>query len=259
MDFDGDDGLRSGDKLGGYAGLGQQRQTVLCWANWEVMQFPTILEQRTGYAPDGNTMDLPSSAMILGFGYDYFSDDYKVITISQAMKAYDHQIVETTKVDVYSLNKDSWQSYQLPWSNDQYVLQLGLLCYSYQRSSVVVNNAVHWHDEKYIGKNKNRVIIAFDLRYVGKYWEVVVLPQFLAAVYSVDLKVLGGFLSLWSDGLELWIMREYGVVESWTRTVKLDPNGMPRLSSGILSGFCKIISNDENFLTSTFHKTEDDA
>ncbi|GAB2216046.1 hypothetical protein Droror1_Dr00023813 [Drosera rotundifolia] len=37
MDSDGDNGLRSDGKLGGCAGLYQQRQTVLCWANWKVM------------------------------------------------------------------------------------------------------------------------------------------------------------------------------------------------------------------------------
>ncbi|GAB2231573.1 hypothetical protein Droror1_Dr00010581 [Drosera rotundifolia] len=121
--------------------------------------------------------------------------------------------VETTKVDVDSLSTNSCQSGHLPWSNDQYTLPLGALGYHNQLSSVVVNNAVHWLVKKSMNENQIHVLLAFDLACIAMYREVAVPPSFLDSLKFADLKVLGGYLSLWrskpSNGLELRIMKEY--------------------------------------------------
>ncbi|KAL6200969.1 hypothetical protein ACLB2K_024684 [Fragaria x ananassa] len=109
-----------------------------------------------------------------GFGYDYNSDDYKVLTLIPYQISFGNS--GSYKSIIYTLRSDSWRRIQ-----DS---PLGI--FFHNTPSTFASGSLHWTAEKTgcVG-----VIVAFDLA-------------------TVD------------DGsYDMWEMREYGVPESWTKTV----------------------------------------
>lgn len=152
-----------------------------------------------------------------GFGYDYNGDDYKV-----AITLVDDGVYESM---IYTLRKNSWRRIQ------NYSHRVEIVT----RSAVYVSGALHWMVH-YQGPFDSRVI-SLDLT-SETYTEV---PQ--PAVYGTrhdgfqplevgSLYVVGtsrGFLSILFhnravDQCDLWVLKEYMVPESWTRTITVPRN-----------------------------------
>ncbi|XP_049403407.1 F-box/kelch-repeat protein At3g23880-like [Solanum stenotomum] len=133
-----------------------------------------------------------------GFGYDEVHDDYKVVGIFSSMiKSYFEAVI-------YSLKNDSWRTLE--------DFKPGM---SYCSSSKFVNGKLHW-----IIMRKGRWgIMSIDL--VDEKWGKVELP---CSNKEGDLKlgVLGNDLSVVCKNHErthsdVWVMKEYGFKESWTK------------------------------------------
>ncbi|TXG71236.1 hypothetical protein EZV62_006171 [Acer yangbiense] len=135
----------------------------------------------------------------LGFGYADSIDDYKLVRL--------HRIGQI--VDVYSLRKNSWTSIK----HD--------LCIKYMIRKLTgfpLNGAIHWWIN---GIECKTEIIAFDL--VEEKFKTLPLPS---EFHNSFLGVFRGYLCS-SNGFEcdtyqFWIMKEYGVKESWTRILKVN-------------------------------------
>ncbi|XP_004252902.1 F-box/kelch-repeat protein At3g06240 [Solanum lycopersicum] len=159
-------------------------------------------------------LDPIGSFSMYGFGYDYVNDDYKIVVISR----YDHDNEYEPDVldmfmDIYSLKVGSWKRIKSsPY--DHAVPELA--------SGVFVNGALHWLASKkpdYVS-----VIGAFVLS--DEEFVEVVAPSSLDEGKFVfnKLVVLKGCLCMAVDYLEgngnridVWMMKEYGVEESWTK------------------------------------------
>ncbi|KAH7569476.1 hypothetical protein JRO89_XS06G0168100 [Xanthoceras sorbifolium] len=133
-----------------------------------------------------------------GLGYADSIDDYKYV------KIYD----DVSAIWVYSLRNDSWKE-----------IPNNFTFYSSQMSGIPLNEALHWLVYDHAGPN--RMIVAFDL--VEEKFKTLPLPDIMIkeVSHSYSFGILGGCLCLFTEEkyqtLQLWIMKEYAVKESWTK------------------------------------------
>ncbi|XP_059630052.1 F-box/kelch-repeat protein At3g06240-like [Cornus florida] len=130
---------------------------------------------------------------VMGFGYDHSVDDYKLVT------------ADKKSFYVYSLRTDSWKKVQgLPNSHKNGAIPVA--------PGVPLNGAIHW-----IYNDRGSIkIVAFCLA-DEKFWE---FPDPIPSMEFIDaLGLLGGCLCItpYNNGRELWVMKEYGVAQAWTK------------------------------------------
>ncbi|KAL2524831.1 F-box protein [Abeliophyllum distichum] len=147
--------------------------------------------------------------------------EYKVIKIVYYRSAYNLEkpshfqrltYINSRKSDVqiYNLCTNEWRS-------------LGEAPYRLEKKSspgVLVNGRLHWMSQW------GRYILSFDLA-EDSFQEIPIPDQTLRSWMNCHLSVLGGYLSaaLPSRGgnraLDIWVMKEYGVQESWVKEFNL--------------------------------------
>lgn len=150
---------------------------------------------------------MDSRIRLSGFGYVAVCDDYMVVSIGTDNTGVDDQVIR-----VYSAKTDSWKTVLtrvpfrvLPWVKP-----------------VCVNGVVHWlgFGGKYPPVNQ---IIGFD--FVKQEFKILPLRGNMNDRGIKALGVLGGSVCVLSTErdvdsfLEVWIMMEYGMKESWIRTL----------------------------------------
>ena len=142
-----------------------------------------------------------------GFGYDEKSDDYKVVRLVQFF-ADDNDLWES-EVKVYSLKNDSWNRVQ----DCPYYL------YNPCSSGTLASGALHWLVNPKVESDRTDLILAFDLA-VEEY-RLVPPPDFYDKNSNMDVGVLGQCLTIhchrYRDRLDVWVMKEYGVKDSWMK------------------------------------------
>ncbi|MCD9642893.1 hypothetical protein HAX54_029936 [Datura stramonium] len=156
-------------------------------------------------------LDPIGSFSMHGFGYDSVNDEYKIVVISR----YDHDNEYEPDIldmfmDIYSLKIGSWRRIKSsPY--DHAVPELA--------SGVFVNGALHWLASK--KPDYSSVIGAFVLS--DEEFVEVPAPSSLDKDKFVfnKLVVLGGCLCMVDNPegnrIDVWMMKEYGVEESWTK------------------------------------------
>ncbi|KAL5805211.1 hypothetical protein ACOSQ3_032011 [Xanthoceras sorbifolium] len=142
-----------------------------------------------------------------GIGYIESIDDYKYVRIYDDAKK---------GIDVYSFRKDSWTNVQNDF-HGKYTTVWG----------VTLNGAIHW---MFTG-NGPSVIGAFDL--VEEKFKTLPLPydnvkskyfNYKIGVVNDHLFLMiqkSGIRKVYGVGNQFWIMKDYGVKGSWTRSLKL--------------------------------------
>ncbi|XP_027065420.1 F-box protein CPR1-like [Coffea arabica] len=143
-----------------------------------------------------------------GFGYDSVHDDYKVVRVTQFHLGWEDDFFQN-EVKVYSLNSNQWRKIQDCPYFIRY-LKLG---------GTFAGDALHW-----IAGNSPRLgtanqVAAFDIR--SEEWHLLPLPKTLAGDFFMNLVVLGEciglFCNYYRDHVDFWVMKEYGVRESWIK------------------------------------------
>ncbi|KAB5534634.1 hypothetical protein DKX38_017720 [Salix brachista] len=166
----------------------------------------------------------------VGFGYDSRANDYKLIRMVNFQKS-KFLSENFPKMELYSLNEGSWRSIPqtapLRYDTDQHF------------SSAFLNGAVHWianRADQHEGIHN--VVLGFDMS--DEIFLEIALPSCLDNVRPSCLSLLvykessisvcqASFLS--SVQFHIWVMKEYGVVESWTQlvlTFGAQGEGIPR-------------------------------
>ncbi|XVE78907.1 hypothetical protein DITRI_Ditri14bG0015600 [Diplodiscus trichospermus] len=151
--------------------------------------------------------------IVYGLGYDPISDDYKLVRMVQ-FYGKDADSFDS-EVKVYSLKTNSWRRIK----DFPFYLK-------YKRGyGVLANNALHWVVSKKPESDTKSFVVALDLG--TEEYRVVDLPDCLDKEFHMNVKALGGCLCMVANYWEfhvvdIWIMKEYGVKESWTKllTVK---------------------------------------
>ncbi|KAK9167634.1 hypothetical protein Scep_002825 [Stephania cephalantha] len=154
-----------------------------------------------------------------GFGYDAKIKDYKLVMISNST-----QTTETTdsasNIKVLTLGTNAWRKL----SNVPYRVGLG--------PGKLINGALHWID------NETNQVICFDVE--EEEFKVVSRPVYYNAAarvsVSVEVAELEGCLAVVCRhrsrkcrDVEVWMMKEYGLEDSWTKMFSIDPKTLPPL------------------------------
>ncbi|KAF7837207.1 F-box/kelch-repeat protein [Senna tora] len=149
------------------------------------------------------------SYTIYGFGYDHLTDKYKVVAIfcydSDGRGAY------KTEVKVYTLGSNSWRRIQ--------EFPSGV---PYDDMGKFVSGTLNWLASRTSASRSSFVVISLDL---GKESYVELSqPDYEAGVSTLTLGVLRDclcILSHYGTYSNVWIMKDFGVKESWTKLLRI--------------------------------------
>uniref|UniRef100_A0A2N9GJL4 F-box domain-containing protein n=2 Tax=Fagus sylvatica TaxID=28930 RepID=A0A2N9GJL4_FAGSY len=162
---------------------------------------------------------MPLPKYTLGLAYHSQNNDFKVLKIAS------YRPVHPPVAEVYTLSTDSWRRVEIPIESLNEPRPNG--CFSYMISSpcLFFHGALH----AIVETSDVKFILAFDVN--DEIFREIMLPQnLLDGVDSYHhLTVFKGSLALFASGEALdewdeeyqisviWVMREYGVIESWTK------------------------------------------
>ncbi|KAJ9535772.1 hypothetical protein OSB04_un001072 [Centaurea solstitialis] len=165
--------------------------------------------------------------LVLGFGYDTVSDDYKVEFISIISTNYDFSFVLLSQIEIYTAKTAVWRVVTFP--DD-------LCCFFIcpNQSQVFFNGSVHWIASSDPMPDVSRYsIMTFDMSTEG--FGEIELPKDLSLLQTtkVVVTVVGEFLGViytcgfnpsWSRSSNhvIWAMKEYKNPTSWTIMHNLD-------------------------------------
>ncbi|KAI3467559.1 hypothetical protein Pfo_024222 [Paulownia fortunei] len=162
----------------------------------------------------GSTIEFPMysctwASVFFGLGYHSASDDYKLVRVSMFDSA-DFQ----TEVKVYSRNTDAWKRIRdFPYD------------FPHGRSGVFVSGGLHWVVSLWCNAVRIYMVAVLDIE--DENYGLIQLPEFGHQILFFDIGTLGENLVLFCCYLEfrydIWILKEYGKTESWTRIKIREP------------------------------------
>ena len=164
-----------------------------------------------------------------GFGYDRVNDDYKVLGLVQFYRR-DGSGRRKYSLEVYSLREHCWRMVKEEWP----IVELSNFFGFCGSRAIFSNGAFHWLVS--LEAELKVVHVAFDLS--TEKFRVHEFPVH-SSINSmcVELVDLGGLLCFavdFSDLCEVWVMKEYGIVSSWTLLYTIErafPNHPPLVFS----------------------------
>ncbi|GAA0165446.1 hypothetical protein LIER_20848 [Lithospermum erythrorhizon] len=182
------------------------------------------------------SVEFPNQEVMYGFGCHPVSKDYKIIkiiylitpqTVVRSLRRHRRRRFMQSEVQVFSLGGQEWKS-------------IAAIPYQLDHLSGVasLNGRIHWVDHHAVFRG---LIVSFD--FSDEEFREIRMPerneQFTRSDYH--LAVLRGCLSVaipisarLGGGLDIWIMKEYGVKESWVKHYKVGTY-IPKLISQEIS------------------------
>ncbi|KAL0008057.1 hypothetical protein SO802_009559 [Lithocarpus litseifolius] len=143
----------------------------------------------------------------LGFAYHSENDDYEVVRIS-SFTTLIHEI------EVYTLSSDSWRRIEISLTNSIILYPNKLEPASF------VSGALHWMALIMDGKRIcwRMSIRSFDVK--TETFRELALPNYTGKSYCIALfkgKLTFTTLEKYACQYSIWVMKKYGVVESWNK------------------------------------------
>ena len=158
---------------------------------------------------------------LYGFGYDQSRDDYIVVLLSNECNQFLVGVPQS-HLEFFSFRDNTWK--EIEGSDLPYIDNNG------EGEGVFLNGAIHWLASRH--DLALDVIVGFALT-ERKLLEMP-LPNDVdhGALVHSGLWVFGEFLSIWAkdnanDTIEIWVMKEYKVHSSWTKTLVLPQHAIP--------------------------------
>ncbi|XP_076951691.1 F-box/kelch-repeat protein At3g06240-like [Bidens hawaiensis] len=196
-------------KLGSCVGL----IFSVCYDDCILLWNPTT--EKTRVIPDPLT-PFSDATRFFGLGYDFSIDDYKMVSASRSMSS------NIISCQVFNLKTGSWRMVQTSHVSVKDPSMIGSFS----------NGAIHWivrHRPHHDDLNKHEAILSFDIK--DEVFIEIVLPKpnggeneqsgfrCLGDLKGCLYAVYGG-----TDGVDMdvWVMKEYGVENSWSKVIKLD-------------------------------------
>ncbi|XP_024961784.1 F-box protein At3g07870-like [Cynara cardunculus var. scolymus] len=192
-----------------------------------------------------STIDRPKSGpikVVLGYGYDEATNDYKVLRIVY----YGYPL---NQVEIYSLNTNSWKEIK---TRVQFLI-FEAAC------SVFLKGKFHWTAIGFEEMHGKKLIVCFDI--CREAFSYIMPPGFdfsdcdgesktswTVAGMKESLAVIGSSGNGSGKRFEVWVMKEYGVVSSWTkyRSFELQTEVGRTLGCGLKGEF--LLEKDNNQL-----------
>ncbi|KDP40079.1 hypothetical protein JCGZ_02077 [Jatropha curcas] len=187
---------------------------VLCVAVKQ--NFVALWNPSTGVfnrMPDLGFGKKSGSYTVFGFGYDREIDDYKVVAVFCFQSSgVNGAIGYNTRVKVCSRLTESWKSIE--------GFRYGV---PYDVSGKYVNGSLSWPVMCERDSVLTWIIVSFDL--AKETYKEIVQPNYGEPGYARSLGVLDGCLCVMCNysavRADIWVMKEYGVRESWTKLVSI--------------------------------------
>ncbi|XP_021820020.1 uncharacterized protein LOC110761765 [Prunus avium] len=162
----------------------------------------------------------------IGFGFDANTNDYKVVRLVNLLDMSDDS---TTVAEIYSIATGSWTS--LDFVSPSCILRA-------RESQAFVNGTLHWPVLRRTDYGNEYFILTFDVS--SKLFCEMPVPKSLICDFKLGLQLSvsgdGKSIALFSMDdrcedrfLDIWVMKEYGIKESWTKLITLGPQGPERL------------------------------
>ncbi|XP_049346455.1 F-box/kelch-repeat protein At3g23880-like [Solanum verrucosum] len=157
----------------------------------------------------------PEQESTYGLGYDSTSDDYKVLRIDKDGTALD---------EIVALKNGSWRKIYSPS-----VGPVGDVSILYGKECLpFVNGAFHW-----LGIDSSDTQSMMSLNISDETYKRIPLSKNMplypeSVTIEEGISVLGSMICLFNHNditFNLWIMKEYGVQESWIKLLTLPTNG----------------------------------
>ncbi|KAI3971284.1 hypothetical protein MKW92_042234 [Papaver armeniacum] len=155
--------------------------------------------------------------------------DYKLLKIVGFSESDDDSTYSCDgfKVDIYSLRSNSWRSI----TNTPYYVK-NIVSYERGLAGLLVNGALHWI--VYLEMENRHVIASFDID-DETFTELPKPKHFVEDEFrTTKVGLLGGRLCLLvgkcfseGGGGDIWVMKNYGVVESWTLSFSICAQQVP--------------------------------
>ncbi|XP_016452643.1 F-box/kelch-repeat protein At3g23880-like [Nicotiana tabacum] len=160
--------------------------------------------------------ETPQLESVYGLGYDSTSDDYILFRVDTDEQALD---------EILALKNGSWRKIYKTSSWEVSYLLSGWHCLAF------VHEAFHW-----LGFLRGFSVASFNIS-DEKYREIPLpvtmplIPQIGPEAFYVDVgvSVVEGMLSVFYNDeitFNLWVMKNYGVIESWTKLLNIPSNGI---------------------------------
>ncbi|PRQ31762.1 putative F-box domain-containing protein [Rosa chinensis] len=180
-----------------------------------IRKYVTLPKRRVSNPKGGSDFNIASYA----FGYDSRTKDYKVLrTVSDF----------GGETEIWSLATGNWKILRAPMPKD-FPRHGDNVRYAY------VNGAVHWVHHRRRGRRHKAIvdtaIVLFDMA-SELFREMMMMPEDLRGKHchiSRYMESIGLFTgtdleSFGTIDVDMWVMRDYGAVESWTKlfTIRLE-------------------------------------
>jgi len=149
-----------------------------------------------------------TTKMTFGFGYDSFTDNYKVLVVLRGViQDSSGNFVCKIEVKVHASNTNDWKKIQ--------GYPFGFLVL--EKSGEFVSGKINWLASIDFEENSSRFIVSFDLE--EETYQKILLPD-NGGVNVLALGVLKDCLCV-TSGDDVWVMKEYGNKDSWTKLFTL--------------------------------------
>ncbi|KAM7497692.1 hypothetical protein LguiA_022106 [Lonicera macranthoides] len=190
-----------------------------------ILPLPNIILNNMGYM------------YVLGFGFDCKANDYKIVRLCYENAGDSNKLPPL--VEVYSVKTGAWRGITAP----------APVCHitGYFLVQGFVNGAAHWVAYPQFCGQMRSLILSFDM--CNEVFREIMLPKCLAveSPWYMGAVTIQDSLSVVEydrsfSMLSVWVMKEYGVVESWTKRYNIDT----KVGLGIMLG---VRRNGEVLLT----------
>ena len=174
---------------------------------------------------------LPKPCSFIGlrrhaFGFDPRTNDYKVVRIAFPYQRNMSEEAKPPLIEVYSLNEGCWRITGASFPP-------GIKVSNWSCPAAFLNGAVHFAAEYEYkpGGPCGPLVLSFNL--LDEVFHVISLPNVtFERTNNVHTSVIGGSLSLLfyydrhadNKCCAIWVMKEYGVVDSWTKQFNVNLN-----------------------------------
>nr|POE60249.1 f-box protein cpr30 [Quercus suber] len=178
----------------------------------------------------------------LAIGFDLRTDDYKVVRIDYQCVNVRYEGDQPPLVEVYSVSEGSWR---VTSAGDSYPPRITIS--NWHPQAAYLNGAVYFAANDW-GDAQSSIVLSFDLG--DEVFRLISLPSGKFGLDAdIHTSVFNGLLSLicyenrhmgQRYSCSVWVMKEYGVVDSWIKQFTIDLNMLHWMGWKVLG----ILNND---------------
>jgi F-box interacting protein len=192
------------------------------YSNLYLWNPSTGFHRKVPLSPNGSKLH---AEYFYGFGYDRLTDDYLVVLMTYG---YDPTLDDNYScLEFFSSIDNVWK--EIECSHNPHMSTFD----DKPKAGCLYNGAIHWlafHRD--IVPWRDNVIVAFDFNERKLLEEMPPPDDFEHDDGDCGLWVFGEFFSLWSTDyvnkrFEIWVMKEYKVNSSWTKTLVFPIDRIP--------------------------------